>query len=106
MLDPSKIKMKEQDFSSCISEDASQINEADHDGSGLAQAGGRIFYRKPEIFMGDSKHEMYLREMGITGLALEETGLNDEEDLARLKLNMRIYFPSLMATMVEILLFK
>ena len=54
----------------------------------------------------DEQHQIYLREMGITGEKIEQCRIETEEDLDNLKKNLRIYFPSLMAKIVEILLYR
>ena len=51
-------------------------------------------------------HEKYLREMNITGLKLERIDLDNYDDLVKLKQLMRLYFPNLMATIAEILLYR
>lgn len=110
-----RMKEWEKNNSSCISQDPSQINEGENDGSGGPLGGGKIYWKKPEvIIMGNDEfardtqktHEKYLREMEITGLKLELTELESDENLEKLKKNMRLYFPSLMASIVEILLYK
>ena len=44
--------------------------------------------------------------MDITGNQIEQCTIETEEDLDILKKNLRIYFPSLMAKIVEILLYR
>ena len=56
--------------------------------------------------MNDENNEAYLRQRGITGFDIETMRLETEEDVGRLCSAFRLHFPSFMANIAKILLYK
>ena len=83
-----------------------QMNQDWDNEMGKGAAGKNFSQKFMKIVMNEPNEQKWLEYVGVSGLDLENTNIETEEDVVALKRGLRLHFPLFMANIVKILLFR